>query len=170
MIYNHIIAHPGVSFNILKTVFNLKDGTLRYHLDYLKRADKINFGLTKGKRKYYPNSGSTKFLKIENDIFETNNLTPPQGHILNTIKEHPGINQKELVKKTGYNRFKLERNLKKLLELCVVRKMPDSKNIRYEFITNDQLQYEMLMSLVTKFLKREIDENKFLELKRKLEK
>ena len=40
MIYNYIVEHPGVAFNELKKVFELTDGTLRYHVEYLKRSGK----------------------------------------------------------------------------------------------------------------------------------
>lgn len=169
MIYNHIDAHPGVAFNVLKKVFGLKDGTLRYHLDYLKKSGIIRFGFEKGKRHYYPNRRETLILSIKDDKIYTNKLTFLQEQILEVIKEDPGINQKELVKILGLNRFTVKNNLNRLLDLCIIRRIPDKRNVRYEFISNDQLKFEMLMSLVTKFLKKEIDEKTFLELKKKLE-
>ena len=169
MIYNHIEAHPGVSFNTLKKVFGLKDGTLRYHLDYLKKSEKIIFGVEKGKRFYYPYRSGTLVLSIKDDRLQTNKLNFLQEQILDVIRENPGINQKELVKVIGLSRFKVKNNLNKLLDLCIIRRIPNKRNVCYEYISNDQLKFEMLMSLVTKLLKKEIDEVTFLKLKRKLE-
>lgn len=169
MVYNHIEAHPGVSFNVLKKVFGLKDGTLRYHLNYLKKSGKIKFGQEKGKRHYYPNRRETLVLSIKDDRLQANKLNFLQEQILDMIKENPGINQKELVKIVGLNRFTIKHHLNRLLDLNIIRRIPNKRNVCYEFISNNQLKFEMLMSLVTKFLKKEIDEKTFLELKKKLE-
>jgi predicted transcriptional regulator len=167
MIYEHILAHPGVSFNILKQVFGLKDGTLRYHLDYLKKKEKIIF--SKGKRCYYPTRSETVVFQMKNNKMESHFLSPLQSQILNIIKERPGINQKELVKKIGLNRFTVNNNLKKLMELCIIRKTSINRMVCYEYITKDQLQTELLMNIIIKLLNKEIDEKTFLELKDKLE-
>ena len=98
MIYNHIISHPGVSYKILKNVFSLTDGTLRYHLDYLERAEKISFGLAAGKRLYYPFHNEIAAARQPSGTSKTYDLTPLQERILNTIKRYPGITQKELDK------------------------------------------------------------------------
>jgi predicted transcriptional regulator len=169
MIYNHIVAHPGVSFNILKKVFDINDSTLRYHLNYLKKADKIAFGDSNRKRKYFPNRAETIIFTVKEDTLQSDSLTLLQDQILTAIKENPGINQKDLVRQVGVNRFKVKNNLNKLLDLCIIRRVPNKRNVCYEFISRDRLQFEMLMSLVTKFIKHEIDEETFLELKQRLE-
>ena len=45
MIYNHIMAHPGVAFVVLRRVFDLNKSTLRYHLNYLEKNQKITFSM-----------------------------------------------------------------------------------------------------------------------------
>lgn len=169
MIYNHIIAYPGVSYFTLKKVFDLADGTLRYHLNYLERSEKISFGLEKGKRYYYPNHGEILANNRISDNSKLFELTSRQERLLGTIKRYPGITQKELVNKTGMNRLTIINNLKKLIALDLIRKTPNGNNVYYEFITNEQLRYEILKKLVIKLLKKEITEEKFLKLKRKLE-
>lgn len=169
MIYHHIIAHPGVSFKVLKRVFGLNDSTLRYHLDYLEKADEISFGLEKGKREYYPNQN--KHIIIRNDDTSSGflQLTARQDQILNTIKRNPGITQKELLGMTGMKRLTLINNINKLMDLCIVRRVPENTHVCYEYLENEQLKYEILKQLVVKLLRHEITEQKFLELKRKLE-
>ena len=54
IIYNHILAYPGESYNRLKNIFELTDGALRYHLGYLEKNRKISSDLAKGTRCYYP--------------------------------------------------------------------------------------------------------------------
>jgi predicted transcriptional regulator len=170
MIFNHIIAHPGVSFNILKNVFSLNDSTLRYHLNYLEHSEQISFGLEKGKRQYYPNQNKHIIIRSDEIQKEFFQLTPKQEQIIEKIKQYPGITQGELIRMTGIQRLTLTQNIKKLMDICIVRKVPDKNNVRYEYIENEQLKYEIMKRLVVKLLRHEIDEQKFLELKRKLEK
>jgi predicted transcriptional regulator len=173
MIFNHILAHPGVSFNILKKVFSLTDGTLRYHINYLERTEKITFGLEKGKRLYFPHQNAIPIPGgggiMNSDNGQPFKLSPAQEKLLNTIKFNPRISQKELIIRTGMKRFTVVNNLKKLLKFEIVKKTPNGKNVYYEYITNEQLKYEMLKGLVIKLLKKEIDEQTFLQLKRQLE-
>jgi len=170
MIFDHIQAYPGVSYSVLKRVFRLTDGTLRYHLYYLERAEKIKFSLEKGKRFYYPQYNGISCSAVSPETLKPFDLTPIQVRILTAIKQAPGISQKELINKTGLKRYTIVNNLKKLLKLDIVRKTPNGRNVFYEYITNEQLRYEILRGLVIKLLKKEIDEDTFLELKRKLEK
>ena len=170
MIYNHIRAHPGVSFIVLKKVFNLNESTLRYHLNYLEKKEKISPGLESGKRNYYPHLENRHIIQNSEDpnILETYELTGVQEQIIDTIKTFPQINQKKLIKKTGINRLTLSKNLKKLMNLCIVRQVPNGNKVNYEYIKNDQLRYEILKKLLVKLLKKEITEEQFLELKRSL--
>ena len=169
MIYNHIIAHPGVSFNILKTVFGLNDSTLRYHLYYLEKSEQISPSLDDGKRLYFPHQTKRIVIRPDEEITSTFELTPTQEHIIETIKRHPGITQKDLIRVTGIKRLTLTNNLKKLMDLCVVRQIPNERNVCYEYIENDQLKFEIMKRLVIKLLKKEISEQRFLELTRKLD-
>lgn len=171
LIYDHITANPGVSFMVLKTIFNLNESTLRYHLDYLEKNKKIIFGFESGKRNYYPQLDQINEVnRSENsNTFQTYKLTDYQNRIISTIKMHPKINQKELAKRTGINRLTLHNNLKKLMALCMVRKVPNGNKIYYEYIDNKQLRVEILKQLLVKLINNEIDGETFLELKRKLD-
>ena len=169
MIYFHILAYPGVSFNILKSVFGLNDSTLRYHLKHLEKRDQIRLGLKHGRRRYYPHPDKNIVVRKTKEDLETFELTPRQELILDIIRRYPGITQKELIHRTDLNRLTLTNNLNKLMDLCIVRKIFDNKNVRYEYIENEQLRFEILKQLAIKLLNKEIDEATFLELKRKLE-
>jgi predicted transcriptional regulator len=171
MIYNHITAHPGVSFSVLKKVFNLNDSTLRYHLNYLEKNEKISLGLESGTRQYYPYMENNH---VTLDQEESNGemipeLSDIQERIIEVIKKYPKINQKELGHKTRINRITLSRNLKTLINLCIVRKMPNGNKVIYEYIAFSKLRYEILKRLLIKLINNEIDEGTFLKLKRKLD-
>jgi predicted transcriptional regulator len=169
MIYYHILAHPGVSFNILRSVFGLNESTLRYHLSYLEKKEQIQFGVRKGRRRYYPHSAKNIVVRKTREELSAHELNPRQDLIVGMIRRYPGITQKELLHKTGLKRLTLTKNLNKLMDLYIIRRIYDHNKVRYEYIKNDQLQFEMLKQLVIKLLRKEIDEATFLELKRKLE-
>ena len=58
---------------------------------------------------------------------------------------------------------------KKILSLNLIRKYKNGQNVCYEYMTDDELKYEILKRLLIKLIKKEIDEETFLRLKRKLE-
>ena len=165
------MAHPGVSFLVLKSVLKLNDSTLRYHLNYLERSEKISFGLEEGRRYYYPHLGAKHVIRNAEDsnTLTSYELTGVQEKIITTIKSYPKINQKELAKITRINRMTLSRNLNKLMDLCLVRKIPNGNKINYEYLENKQLRYEILKRLIKKLLNNEIDEETFLKLKKELD-
>ncbi len=169
MIYYHILAHPGVSFHILKSVFGLNESTLRYHLSYLEKKAQIRFGVRQGRRRYYPHSDKNIVIRKTREDLSAHELNPRQDLIVSMIRRYPCITQKELLHRTGLKRLTLTNNLNKLMDLYIVRRIFDHKSVRYEYIEDEQLRFEILKQLVVKLLKKEIDEATFLELKRKLE-
>ena len=121
LIYNQILSYPGVSFNTLKNIYELTDNSLRYHLYYLERNNKISSSLEKGTRCYYPHPASVTIPQRKQSAIESYKLTPQQERILNVIMRYPGINQKGLVNRTGMNRFKINRNINTLKELNLIK-------------------------------------------------
>jgi predicted transcriptional regulator len=170
MIYTHITEYPGVSFSTLKRFYDLNDGTLRYHLNYLERAEKITSKLEAGKLHYYPYAKSEIDSDSTNINSKSHELTPHQVLILGAIKQNPGINQTELIAKTSLKRHILTYNISQLIELGMVKRNNHVRNVCYEYIPEELLQYEMLKMLTIKFLNNEIDEQTFLKLRSKLKK
>ncbi len=168
MIYNHIVKYPGVSFNTLKDIYELTDSSLRYHLYYLEKSNKISSGLEKGIRCYYPHPSSVTLPQKQQAPLESQRLSPQQERILNVIIRYPGINQKEIVNKTGINRFKVMRNLNTLKYLNLIKNTKIQNTVRYEYVPDVEMKYKILKGLMVKFLKNEIDEDTFLKLKRRL--
>jgi len=170
MIYTHIVEYPGVSFSKLKRFYDLNDGTLRYHLNYLERDEKITSKIKSGKLHYYPYGKSVIDSNSANKNSKSHELTSHQEIILNAIKQKPGINQTELIAKTSLKRHILTYNISLLIDLGMVKRNNHVRNVCYEYIPDELLQYEMLKMLTVKFLNNEIDEQTFLRLKNKLKK
>ena len=77
MIYNLIVARPGATYNFIKRTFDLTDGTLRYHLNYLERNDKLRSKLEQRNKCYYPverigfkTRPESSEVKIYNDAYK----------------------------------------------------------------------------------------------------
>ncbi|WP_455392863.1 winged helix-turn-helix transcriptional regulator [[Eubacterium] cellulosolvens] len=170
MIYTHIVEYPGVSFSTLKRFHDLNEGTLRYHLNYLERAEKITSKLEAGKLHYYPFGKSSIDSNSTKSDSKTHELTPHQELILNAIKQNPGINQTELIAKTSLKRHILTYNISQLIDLGIVKKNNHVRHVSYEYMPDELLQYEMLKMLTIKLLNNEIDEQTFLKLRSKLKK
>ncbi len=168
MIYAHIVEYPGVSFSTLKRVYDLNDGTLRYHLNYLQRAQKIISKIEGGKLHYYPIAKKVIDSNLTNTNLRSHELTPHQEQILNAIKQSPGVNQTELMAKTSLQRHILTYNISQLIDLGIVKKNNHVRNVCYEYIPEELLQYEMLKMLTIKFLNNEIGEQTFLKLRSRL--
>lgn len=168
MIYSHILNYPGVSYITLKNIFHLSASTLRYHLEYLAKADRILMDLEDGKRCYYPLKDELLDSKLYENGSRSFKFSSIQKRIITMIRRHPGITQKKLIKKTGLSRFTVSYNMKKFVDMGMVKKSNSSKFVRYEYMTDDQLRHEVLLRLTIKLLNKEITEKEFLKLKDKL--
>jgi predicted transcriptional regulator len=168
-LYNHIKEYPGVSFSKLKSFHELNEGTLRYHLNYLERAEKIRSKLEGGRLHYYPFASPVVKANSDDMNLRSHDLSQHQELILNAIKQNPGINQTELITKTSLKRHILTYNIAQLIDLGMVKKNNHVRTVSYEYIPNELLQYEMLKMLTIKLLKNEIDEQTFIKLKGKLQ-
>ena len=168
MIYNHIIAHPGVSYGIIKRTYDLTNGTLRYHLNYLERRNEIRSCFEERIKCYYPVENIIFNIRDDSEL-DTHQLNDTQELLLDIIQAHPGITQKEIVIKTDIKRFSVSTQLKRLIDFGVVRKQNDGRNTRYHYITDTELHKKVIKRLIMKLLNHEIDEQTFLMLKRKLD-
>ena len=170
LVYNFISSNPGASLGAIKKFFDLNESTLKYHIHYLEKNNKI-YSSHDGKHRCY-------FCKQRNvsDIYPEkttrtaiSNLTKTQKHIVNVIKTQPGVTQKEIIKITKLNKKTVSYNMKRLGDLKVVWVVKRDGREGYEYITKDKLRNEMLNELITKLISDEIDEKTFRKIKRKLE-
>jgi predicted transcriptional regulator len=152
-IANYIRIHPGTPFKTIKTVFDLSDSTLRYHLQYLEKKGQIRSD--EDKRVYYP----TGHLK-ESD------LTKTQLKLLQAIKKRPGITQKELAQKSKINRLTIRNNINVLIEMEMLSTIKMGKEIHHFYIRPEELEKIKMMRLISKFLLDKIDEETYWELRR----
>jgi predicted transcriptional regulator len=169
MIYNLIVNYPGVPFNKLMEIFELTDSNLRYHLNYLEKNGKISSGIDNGIKHYYPHPSNVKILQKPQDIIESQKLNQEQKRLVGIIKKYPGISQKELIQRSGIKRTTALRNINTLKNLNLIKNNKFQKNVCYEYVPDVEMKFTVIKGLIIKFLRKEIDEETFLRLKRKLE-
>jgi DNA-binding transcriptional regulator GbsR (MarR family) len=76
--------------------------------------------------------------------------------------------QKELIKKTGLSRFTISYNMRKFVDIGLIKKSNNEKSVYYEYMTDELLRREIFLRLTIEFLNKEIDEKTFNDLKAKL--
>jgi predicted transcriptional regulator len=164
MIFNLIAQYPGVSLNTIKDIFELTESGVRYHLNYLEKNNKISSSTERGSKCFFPHPTSVHIPKSTQSILESQKLSPTQQSILTVIMRYPGINQKDLISKTGINRFKVLRNVKTLKTLKLIKNTRHKNNVCYEYIPDVEMRFKILKRFMLKFLKDEIDEETFFRL------
>ncbi len=152
IIANYIKAHPGSSFKTIKTIFDLSDSTLRYHLRYLEKKGQIKSDPKK--RVYYP---------MEPKDEET--FTKIQNKLIYKVKNNPGITQKELVEKTNINRMTIRNNMNHLVEEEILSIKKEGKEIHHYYIYPEDLEKIKTKRMITKFLLGIIDEETYWDLR-----
>jgi predicted transcriptional regulator len=164
-IYDHIANNPGVSFKMLASLFDLNEGTLRYHLEYLRKYDLINRKKVGNKRCY-----TCKELDLDRAGRElVNAINRDQKKILSLIKEVPGSTRTEIIERSRLSRRQVTRALSKLKEKGLVLTKKEEGVICYEMADNGRIFNEMMVVLMEKYLRGEISLYELKDVKRKLE-
>ncbi|MBN1389615.1 MAG: helix-turn-helix domain-containing protein [Candidatus Thermoplasmatota archaeon] len=164
-IYDQIAKNPGVSFNMLASILDLNEGTLRYHLDYLRRSDLIRPRKINNNRCY-----TCKDVDLDRSTRENAcSMNEAQRKVLSVIRDDPGLTRTEVIERSRLTRRQTTRALSKLKGKGLVKVGSEGNVNFYEFADNERIFNEMMIVLMEKYLKREISLAKLKEVKRKLE-
>ena len=165
MVHNYVKSHPGASLPDMMRILQIPEGTLRYHLDYLVRKEKIDTTLRGSRRCYFPSelSGSGSFPGVD-----PSTLSRDQIRIIEVIKRNPGISRSGITDMTNIGGKELSRNLRKLRGSGIIWKIQNGGEPGYEYITDEGLKKEMLKLLIMKLLDGDIDEDTFIFLKEQI--
>jgi len=167
-LYHHILAYPGVSFTILRKVFSTPEGTLRYHLRQLEKGERISSRLRKGRRCFFPAEGSDLQISLK-DRAPDLSLSPSQERILFTVNRRPGMDQKDLARTLGMNRFTLAYNINRLMEGGLIMRWRDGREIRYRYLSKKELDHEIIRRAAIDLLRGGISERTFNTIKKTVE-
>ncbi|MFW3145188.1 MAG: helix-turn-helix domain-containing protein [Thermoplasmatota archaeon] len=167
-IFTHILLYPGVQFTVLKRIFDLTEGTLRYHLRYLEKNELIREELDEGKKTYYPCDRS--FVpEGEKGSATSRESSKAKERLVNTIRRYPGIRQKDLAKRTRMNRFTLMYNVNKLISDGLVKKYYVGREVCYEYISRETLKREIIRRATIDLLNGKIREETYRRLMERLD-
>lgn len=153
---------PGISFGRLMRSLDLNEGTLRYHLNYLERKEVIK-SRKEGRRRVY----FVTHLNMNDGV--NPELHREHKRVLTMIRRAPGIKPKEIMRETGLTRRKLDSIITKLQREHLIWSVENGNGVGYEIITRERIVEEMLLDLVERFLKGEIDRSSFMRIKQWLE-
>ena len=158
MLENYILSHPGATISLLKRIFQIPIGSLRYHLDVLERKGIIIHQLINNTKRYY-------------GIGTDKGLSDDQRRLIYLMKIRPGITQKELIKKTRLKRHVVKYNLKKLDEIDIIHVDQKGKEKCYYYMSSSDFKFNKEhLSLIAKYLRKEIDLKTYTALRKKLDK
>ncbi len=156
-IYFHIVENPGITFKMLRSVFGLNDGTLNYHLDYLRKNDLIEVRTRKHERIYVP-MGETR----------SKDLAEGQRKVLAIIKERPGCDTGSIRARSGLGKKETARVLNLLSKKGLVKGRREGSSHVYSPATEDELYRVLMMALMDKYSSGEISLERLLILKNKM--
>ena len=118
MIRGYIIANPGDHYSSIKRVLRFKNGKLMYHLEILERNGLIRSEALGTTRRFYP----------------VGFRSPNAEHVLEVIKDAPGLSQKEIIVKTKIKQQTVSRILMQMIENGNVRADKMGRKKHYYFI------------------------------------
>ncbi len=117
-IRKHILANPGDHFNSIRRSLDLSQGALAYHLRTLEEQKFIKSVQSGMFRRFYPFD-----MKISENMLAMNKIAfnHNQEVIFKTIKNKPGLTQKEVSEKIDIGRSTVNHHINSMVELGVIR-------------------------------------------------
>ncbi len=165
LIYKHILEYPGVSFQLLKGLFIMTEGNLRYHLNVLETEKKVRSKLMKRGRCYYP-FDMTEMIKFKG--VDPSNLSRNQARIITLLRDQGPLTRKEILTSINIERKELTGEIRKLKMNGLVLQEIQNGVKRYLFVTDEVLKRRIFRLLMVKLATRQIDEETFLALEEEL--
>jgi len=164
MLYKFILDNPGTSFQFIRSVLKIPEGTLRYHLLHLQRSNRI-IREKKGKELCYFSAFHRDHPECHLDV----ELNPKQKLLLDLIREDPGATRKELMSRSRLTRRELNYSLRRLRDLKLIWRTKTAKGEGFEVISKDTFKDEMFKMLVDRLLCGDLTIERFRTLRDRLE-
>jgi len=163
VLLKQIKERPGITFSKLMSLLDLNEGTLRYHLNYLEREERIRSKKEGVNRIFFTSVSSPSTRPGIED------LRIDQKRVLNIIQRYPGIRSNDILGSTDLSRKVLITILNRLKRDHLIWEVENGNGIGYELITRERLLEEMLLDVVESFLRGKIDQSNFIRLKEWIE-
>ena len=126
-IYQYIEMNPGEHYSQIKRDLSLPNGSLVYHLRVLEKASKIKFR-TDGRFK--------RFYTLDTRIPVPNGgvLSEVQKRIVDTVKDVPGVTQKEVAALLGVHQSSINYQMGRLEERGLIRSERKGRKVHYHYV------------------------------------
>ena len=134
-IHGYILAKPGCHYNQIKQTLHLNNGTLAYHLRKLEREEFIKSVRDGMYKRFYPVG-----LKIPKREIK---LSAMQEHILEIIRHHPGVSQKEVATEVGISAPAVIYHIGVLSGAKLVRSEKVGSRMEYRAIERPEDEWEL---------------------------
>ena len=170
-IFNFILSTPGSSFSTLENALKMNRSTLKYHLHFLEKNQVVTSKKEGRKRCYYHNPDHPSLdltLRTAADV-NLGEMPKKQTRLFDLVRKHPGITQKQMIKRSKMKQSTVSHNLKRLLEMKLVWKVKEGGRTGYVVVTKQRLRTEIVNRLIIRLYRNEIDQETFLRIKKKLE-
>jgi DNA-binding MarR family transcriptional regulator len=134
-IHGYVLAKPGCHYNQIKQTLHLNNGTLAYHLRKLEREEFIKSVRDGMYKRFYPVG-----LKIPKREIK---LSAMQDHILEIIRHHPGVSQKEVATEVGISAPAVIYHIGVLSGAKLVRSEKVGSRMEYRAIERPEDEWEL---------------------------
>lgn len=122
-IYGYIVANPGDHYNSIKKALELSDGSFSHHIHILEKEGIIKSARDGTYRRFY-----LPGMKVQDN---GGSLKRSQLLIIDSIKETPGISQKDIASILGVSSATVNYHLKELIKLGIVKAERVGMRMRY---------------------------------------
>lgn len=145
-------------------ILDYKEGTLRYHIQFLQKKKLVRSKEQEGRKRYYSYDAPSIAINPPSP-----SISRFHRKFLEIIEKNPGINQKQLSRKLKKNRFLVAYHIKGLVDMGLIRTDRIGKEAHYYRVSMDELKKRMILLLVDDLISETMNEKEFLELKEKIE-
>jgi len=163
LLNEYIIENPGVTIKIIAQALKVTTGTLRYHLDYLIKEEKVISKREFGRKRYFPYLTPPQ-NRLPNS--RDSRITRNHSRVLSLIDSNPGINRSDLKEKLNITSKGLSYILERMKECYLIKEEKTSSRSCYFRLSKDELYREAILVLSKKLVDGDIDERTFIALRK----
>ncbi len=128
LIYSDILMNPGIDMSSLASLTAINLHTLRYHLAYLIRMQKITCIEQGGGYHFFENHGRYGHADQKHILFQN---YPTTHNIITLVNENPGITRGEIAHLLGLAGPSVTRWMHRLIDEGMVKEVREGRFARY---------------------------------------
>ncbi|MGB9175752.1 MAG: winged helix-turn-helix transcriptional regulator [Methanoregula sp.] len=127
-IYSTILMNPGIDVPALASLTGINLHTLRYHISYLVRMQKITSIEQGGGHHFFENHGRYDHADQQQILFHQ---YPTTNSIITLVEENPGVTRGEIADRLGLAGPSVTRWMQRLIAEGMVTEVHEGRFVRY---------------------------------------